>query len=478
MEAVKINSLELENVKRIRAVQIQPTADGLTVIGGRNGQGKTSVLDAIAWALGGNKLKPDNPNRDGGATPAKLRVELSNGIVVERRGKNGTLYVTDATGMKGTQKLLNEFLSALALNLPAFLDGTDKDRATALLQTLGIDEQLASYDRQISATMQERQTVGRDAKQKRALADGMPRHEDAPDEPVSAAELIKQQQAILARNGENQAKRNQVSSLEWACQSTKQTMQHLTRQVTDAQSALDEYVRQTQEHIARLQSDYASEKAKLAQQQADLETAKKTADELQDESTAEIEQSIANIDALNAKVRDNQRRTEADLAAQRAEELYQDMSESIELLRNQRLALLENAPLPLPGLSVDPEGRLTYDGQTWGDMSSSEQLRVATAIVRATKPECGFVLLDKLEQMDPQTLAEFGAWATEQGLQVIGTRVSVGDECTIVIEDGMVDGQDLPEPKAPDPKGKPISWDSPKVTPAQSQPQGKQPWSW
>ena len=59
------------------------------------------MLDAIAWALGGNKMKPDNPNRDGGATPAKLHVELSNGIVVERRGKNGTLYVTDSTGMKG-----------------------------------------------------------------------------------------------------------------------------------------------------------------------------------------------------------------------------------------------------------------------------------------------------------------------------------------------------------------------------------------
>jgi hypothetical protein len=74
-------------------------------------------------------------------------------------------------------------------------------------------------------------------------------------------------------------------------------------------------------------------------------------------------------------------------------------------------------------------------------MSGSEQLRVATAIVRATKPQCGFVLVDKLEQMDVQTLAEFGAWAQSEGLQVIGTRVSTGDECTIIIEDGMVDGQ-------------------------------------
>jgi hypothetical protein len=73
-------------------------------------------------------------------------------------------------------------------------------------------------------------------------------------------------------------------------------------------------------------------------------------------------------------------------------------------------------------------------------MSGAEQLRVATAIVRATKPECGFVLVDELEQMDPQTLAEFGAWAEVQGLQVIGTRVASDDTCTVVIEDGRVAG--------------------------------------
>jgi hypothetical protein len=72
-------------------------------------------------------------------------------------------------------------------------------------------------------------------------------------------------------------------------------------------------------------------------------------------------------------------------------------------------------------------------------MSGAEQLRVATAIVRATKPDCGFVLVDKLEQFDRQQLADFAAWAKSEGLQVIGTRVSTGDECSIIIEDGMIE---------------------------------------
>jgi hypothetical protein len=61
---------------------------------------------------------------------------------------------------------------------------------------------------------------------------------------------------------------------------------------------------------------------------------------------------------------------------------------------------------------------------------------VATAIVRKLKPECGFVLIDKLEQMDKQTLEEFGAWLEREGLQAIATRVSTGEECAIIIEDG------------------------------------------
>ena len=110
---IKISSLELENVKRIRAVELEPTKDGLTVIGGRNAQGKTSVLDAIAWALGGEKMRPASPNRDGSANPAHLLLRLSNGITVERKGKNGALYVTDTTGRRAGQTLLNEFIALL-----------------------------------------------------------------------------------------------------------------------------------------------------------------------------------------------------------------------------------------------------------------------------------------------------------------------------------------------------------------------------
>ena len=85
MESIKINKLEIENVKRIKAVKIEPTASGLTNVGGNNNQGKTSVLDSIAWALGGEKYRPSQPQRDGSTIPPTLHIVLNNGLVVERK---------------------------------------------------------------------------------------------------------------------------------------------------------------------------------------------------------------------------------------------------------------------------------------------------------------------------------------------------------------------------------------------------------
>ena len=131
---VKINHLEIENVKRISAVAMEPTENGLTVIGGNNGQGKTSVLDAICWALGGDRNKPSNPTREGSTVPPRIKITLSNGLIVERAGKNSALKVIDPSGRKSGQQLLNEFVEELALNLPRFLHSTSKEKANTLLQ--------------------------------------------------------------------------------------------------------------------------------------------------------------------------------------------------------------------------------------------------------------------------------------------------------------------------------------------------------
>jgi len=428
--SVKINKLELENVKRVRAVRLEPTASGLTVIGGRNGQGKTSVLDAIAWALGGEKYRPSKAERDGSVLPPEIRVELSNGIIVERKGKNSALKVTDPSGGRRGQKLLDEFVEQLALNLPKFMEASDKDKADTLLQIIGVGDQLAALDRQEAELYQERLMVGRVADQKQKYAAEMTQYDGVPEDLVSASELIRQQQDILARNGENARKRAQAAEIT----RRRENIEADLARIEDKMIEMNRVLTQTRKALEEAKRDEA--------------IAAKDAMELQDESTAELEANIAQIDEINAKVRANLDRAKAVEDARQYTAQYNDLSGKIDQVRGQRRALLDGAELPLPGLGVE-NGALVYNGQAWDCMSSSEQLKVATAIVRKLNPDCGFVLVDKLEQMDPQTMREFGAWLEAEGLQVIATRVtSAGEDCTILIEDGTVvaKSQDLSSP--------------------------------
>lgn len=431
--SVKITALEAENVKRIKAVALTPSPTGLTLVGGNNNQGKTSVLDALAWALGGDRFRPDAAQRDGAIAPAHLKVTLSNGVVVERKGKNASLTVTDPTGRRSGQQLLNAFVEPLALDLPRFMDASDKEKADILLRIIGIGAELHTRDLEIKGLYDKRTFTGQLAAQKKHFAEEMISYPEAPDEPVSASELIRQQQDILARNGENQRLRAQYAELE-----------------QQVQQCVDE-LKRTRERIATLQQLADELDAKHTKLFNQRETARKTVSQLQDESTAELEASIRDIEETNRKVRANLEKSRAeDEAAQYASE-YDRLTESIQQKRADRMALLNGADLPLPGLSVE-DGVLTYNGKRWRDMSGSDQLRVATAIVRRLNPDCGFVLLDKLEQMDMTTLTEFGRWLEAEHLQAIATRVSTGSECQIIIEDGMVKDAEPPVTEKPQPR--------------------------
>ena len=414
---IKINKFEIENVKRVKAVKIEPTANGLTIVGGKNNQGKTSILDSIAWALGGNKFKPSQATRDGSVIPPNLKITMSNGLVVERRGKNSDLKVIDPNGEKAGQQLLNSFVEELAIDLPKFMNSTSKEKADILLRIIGVGEQLHQLERDEQELYNQRRTIGQIATQKKKYADEQTYYPDAPKELVSANELIQQQQAILARNGENQRKRQNLQQIQSQYASQGQEVERLKQQLQEAESA-------------------------YAQLGNDLEIAQKDALDLQDKSTGELQANIQQIDEINRKVRANLDKDKAEEDAQSYSVDYDKLSKQIDDIRKQKADLLTNANLPLEGLSVD-DGKLIYNGQKWDNMSGSDQMKVSTAIVRKLKPNCGFILLDKLEQMDLESLEQFGQWLQQENLQAIATRVSTGEECSIIIEDGYVVGQEL-----------------------------------
>lgn len=410
MDKIKITSFEIENVKRVRAVSMEPNVDGLTVIGGRNGQGKTSVLDAIAYALGGEKYRPSDFQNREGLNPGSINVTLSNGLKVVRSGKNAALKVIDPSGAKAGQKLLDSFIEELALDLPKFMQMNDAQKGKVLLHTLGIEEQLDELDRREKKAYDERTLQNRDADRKQKYADELPEYPDAPDEPLSAADMSARLTEALKENAQHQAMRNNIVNMERQAEVLNEKIRNLRLALEDAEK----------------------EKAELTAQLMAANTP--IPDDI---DTSALQAELENIDAVNAKVRTNMDKAKALDIAREAKELAIIYDHKVREIREERDALLQSVQMPLPGLSVE-QGALVYKGEKWDCMSSMEQFRVAVAVCRQLKPECGFVLLDRLEAFDLQQLAEFNVWLKEQGMQAIATRVSEGGECSIIIEDGCV----------------------------------------
>lgn len=412
-DKVTIASLELENVKRVRAVSFDPAPTGLTLLGGKNRQGKTSVLDAICYALGGEAYRPsDLQNRDGVAT-ARMDIMLSNGLHVVREGKNAALKVTDPSGKKAGQTLLNSFIEELALNLPKFLNASNKDKAKTLLKILGIEDQLTELENEERKATHERLLAGREADRKEKYADELPEYPDAPDEPLSSADMSRKLQEALAVNADNQAKRQRKAALERDMQAQQDIVNRLKAELARTKQTLD-----------KLTADYSVSAADI--------------NDLRDVDTSTMDAELEKIDVINNKVRVNQEKSRARDEAQQARAIHTTWNNKVADIRKRRDALLASVELPLPGLAVE-DGELIYNGARWDCMSSMERIKVATAIVRRLKPSCGFILLDGLEAFDQDELAKLRQWLLEEDLQAIGTKVCE-DGADIIIDDGQVVG--------------------------------------
>ena len=299
--------------------------------------------------------------------PPHIRIELDNGIIVERKGKNSELKVTDPTGRRAGQQLLNEFVEQFALDLPKFMEAGSREKAQTLLRIIGVEQELAQLDRRESELYSQRTAVGAHLRPEGEVRTGI---------------------AVLRRR----AGRTDLSRRSDPPAAGNPASERGERPQTWQGTGVGELV-------SRLEAQEKETAARLAAARTDLETAKKSSAELRDESVAELEDNIERIDLLNSRIRANLDRERAQEEAQEYARQYAGMTAEIEEVRRSRKALLDSAEMPLEGLSVE-QGELTYHGAKWDCMSSAEQLCCAAAIVRKLNPKCGFILLDKLEQMD------------------------------------------------------------------------------
>lgn len=402
----KIVRLESTNYKRLKAVEIAPDPDGnLVIVAGKNGQGKTSILDSITAALGGvNGKTTPKPIRDG-EEKAQIVLETEDLIVTRKFTASGsTLTVKSPEGAvypKGQAKL-DDLLGKLSLDPLAFTQLSDRDQLATLLGLVELPFDPDELAAERKAIFDERAEVGRQGK---AIGD-VAVDESLPTEETSASEIIAKIRQLEA---------NERARSEWA----------------NGVSLAEDKVREIQERIKELTTELANWESTLKTRrdgQADLPPAA---------DTAPLEAQLATVEDSNAAIRANNeaRGKVARQAELRAE--YKALSDQIEALDKKKADGLTKAKFPIEALGFDDSG-VTYQGVPFKQASGAEQLRVSLAMAIALNPKLRVIRIADGSLLDSDNLALVESIAKANDFQVWIEMVGDGDGRGIIIEDGRV----------------------------------------
>jgi chromosome segregation ATPase len=220
----------------------------------------------------------------------------------------------------------------LALDLPRFMQSNNKEKAETLLRIIGVGDKLFELERKETEIYNRRTAIGQIKDQKEKYAKEQIYYPDAPKEPVSASELIQQQQEILAQNGENQKKRDNLKELENDLSKNKNDIQDQEIKIKDLENQI--------QVIRGKVTDLYEKQVSIVK---DVELAKRSTADLHDESTAELEANLADIEAINVKVRANLDKDKAEQDAQYYANQYNTLSSEIDTVRQEKIDLLKRA---------------------------------------------------------------------------------------------------------------------------------------
>jgi DNA repair exonuclease SbcCD ATPase subunit len=400
----KIIRLESTNYKRLKAVEIVPDPDGnLVIVAGKNGQGKTSILDSITAALGGvNGKTTPKPIRDG-EDRAEIVLETEDLIVTRKFTASGpTLLVKSHDGAvypKGQAKL-DDLLGRLSLDPLAFTQLSDRDQLATLLDLVDLPFDIDKLAAERKEVFERRTDANRKVKELTArAAEYISRPADLPDEEISVS-------ALVAAYREGQELNDRIAEADRAVVALQARVEKLRAELAVAQDALDNA------------SDYSAK----APAPVDLEA---------------IEKQVNNAEEINAAVRHHKvgEKVRADLTI--AEQEAAELTEAIAEIDKQKADGLAAAVFPIDDLGFDDTG-VTYRGVPFKQASGAEQLRVSLAMAIALNPKLRVIRIADGSLLDSDNLALVESIAREHDFQVWIEMVGDGDGRGIVIEDGQV----------------------------------------
>lgn len=430
-EPLTIVELRASNVMRIEAVDITPDPDdSVVIIGGRNAQGKTSVLRSIAVALGGAAAAKgiSQPIRHG-EDEADITIDLGKFIVrrhfdASKRASSLTVTTADGRRFSSPQAFLDAFLGDLTFDPLAFMRLPAKEQLATLLPLVDLPFDLDDLDSERAEHYEARTIVGRERDSLRAQAEAAPPPEkNLPAEEVSTEALLAEHRAATSLA----AKRRECETLS---DSHLRSAQHYEARIVAIDAELERL---------RIERDECVAGVAASMNLAEQVSAEGDAIEVPD--IADIERRLTAVESTNAAVRAAAEHRRLWHAAQAKIDEYDGLTFLIAEIDGRKTQAIADAAMPIDGLSFDDK-QVLYQGVPLPQCSAAEQLRVSMAIGMAANPTIRVMLISDASLLDNDSMAAVTDMARAAGYQMWLEKVGVGDPATIIIEDGKVVDRD------------------------------------
>lgn len=420
---MKITSLQSENVKRLKAVELDVDGKATVVVGGMNAQGKSSLLDSIEYCLAGKSSIPSEPIRHG-EEEARIILETDE-YRIKRTFKGGksTLVVESLDGAKysSPQKLLDKLVGDFTFDPLAFRRKKPKEQLAMLQSLVGLD--FTELDEKKKSAYESRTDVNREIKAVKANMEGLPKN---PPEPVSIKELLKQVEEMRERNMHNQEAREHCHRLWVTAEASRRNLAQVEQNI----EALRQQLEEAEGDADRIRKDIAHS-SQLHQEM------KPEVDAIEDEDPSELLAQIDKAEEINREAVKGEERKELGAHLMKLEEVAASYTKRIADIDKEKADAMAAAEFPVENLTFNEEGVL-LNGLPFEQASSAERWKVSVAMGFAMNPELKIMLIRDGSLLDPASMKVLSEMAEAEGGQVWVERVSDGDECTVVIEDGSI----------------------------------------
>lgn len=421
---MKIVRLQAENVKRLKAVDITP-AGALVEITGRNGQGKSSVLDSIWWALTGARNIQTVPIRKG-AERAVIRLDLGD-IVVERRftEKGTTVSVESGEGARypSPQAMLDKLVGSIAFD-PLEFTRMDARKQYDTLRSVSKVE--VDFDKLRGLNMRDnerRRDLKRDAAAAKARAEGVVVPADLPEAAPDTKPILDRLAAVGTVNAEIARQRDLRAA-------RRQTAQEHVNRAGDKRKEA-ERLRQQADECEGTATLYQKEAAEI------IEAVEKLPELDRPQNADAIRAELAEAERIKEGVGTRDLRVRLEAAAKQLQETIDGLTAAIDAREAEVEAAIRGAAMPVPGLGFG-ENLVSLNGLPFDQASAAEQLRVSVAIAMAANPELRVIRIMDGSLLDDDGVKWLASVAAEADYQVWIERVDSSGKVGITIDDGQV----------------------------------------